>query len=173
MKSATCLAVLLCTVPATAQPAQPAPRLPDAFGRSAFRVLKMIEGEAGRPIVSGGHTLVPRETNQAIDDLDADAATADERTVVTELHTVFDAKLRHNEVLHLLSLRAHADLVTRGVNSGPADVLEAVQNSPVVVEIHSKETLCFTELEAALRGREARQTASCDRPALHVSLPEQ
>jgi hypothetical protein len=83
--------VILSIAPAYGQGTKhsPAPRnvasknLTDNFAKSALRVLKMIQAETEEPsLAQNGGVLVPRTTNQAIDDLDVDAETKTDQAVV-------------------------------------------------------------------------------------------
>lgn len=165
-----CLLILCLAIPATAQST---PKLPDDFARSAFKVLKVIEGETGQlSQAADGSILVPRDTKTAINDLDADAATADEQLVVHELDAVFNRRLEHNTELAIAAMTASNYLMIHGQSRERADVAALVAKLPQVAAIHQKEAVCFQDMEATLRSRSVDPIAACSKESMTVPSVE-
>jgi hypothetical protein len=180
--------------PGSATPTAATQNLKDEFAKSAFRVLRMIEGESGEGgMSSDGRMTVPRETNQAISDLDIDAQTKEDQAIVKVLNDFFLAKTAHNTQISILSEKAkwalyaarqaaappisqdwrhpatESPLEQQLRNIQPSDV---VAMSPTVIAIHDKEAACSAGLEAVLRARNYQEVASCHGDALEVPTPD-
>jgi hypothetical protein len=150
-----------------------AKNLTDDFAKSALRVLKMIEAETGEPsLAQNGGILVPRTTNQAIDDLDVDAETKTDQAVVSVLHRFFIAKLEHNTAVSILSSMADSALVLAHHRDGPSQVSDIVSQSPTVAKINAQESACSSELESALRSRNYHEVPACTKEALEIETPK-
>lgn len=148
-------------------------QLPDDFSRSAFKVAKMVEAEAGQYSLSdSGGILVPKETSSAINDLDADAATKDEQAVVSTLRAFFMSRLEHNMTLRTLKLRAETLLISKNLPRGSVNVAELAATSPTVSAIHDKESQCANEIDEALRTRKWREIAACAEDQQIVTTPD-
>lgn len=147
-------------------------KLPDDFARSAFKVLKGVESEAGEYTLDAGRLLEPKASSAGINDLDADATTQDERQVVSTLKSFLDSRLTHNTELHVLSARARNLLLSRNLPHSPADVSELLRTSPTVSAIQVREDQCSLPFEAALRSRSWTQIAACGADHQAVALPE-
>jgi PEGA domain len=148
--------------------------LKDDFAKSSLRVLRMIESETGDMSVGrDGSVLVPRSTNQAINDLDIDAITKEDQEVVNALQVFFNARLLHNLDIQILATKAKIALMVADLPRGPLQVSDLVAKSPTVVKIHSNEAACSSELEAALRARIYHVVAACSATALNVESPKE
>jgi hypothetical protein len=156
--------VLLLAVTCTAQ----APRLPDDFARSAFKVAKLIEGEAGEYRSGTGGVLVPKFTKIALDDLDADAATPDEQLVVQELKSALVGKLSHNTQLSTAAILAESYLKFHAQNHERSDVNALVSRIPQTIAMRQKEAACFEQLETKLRTRDTSPVTTCSTAAMTV-----
>jgi PEGA domain len=148
--------------------------LKDDFAKSSLRVLKMIERETGKMSKGqdGGY-LVPRATSQAIDDLDVDAETKADQSIVSMLNDFFEAKVMDNLIISTISTMAQTALLTANLPRGPLQVSDLVAKSLTVVKIHSNEAACSSELDAALRARIYHVVAACTATALNAVIPEE
>lgn len=160
--------------------------LKDDFAKSAFRVLRMVEGETGEfSLGEDGSILVPKVTNQATDDLDADAQTKEEMAVVDAVNTFFLARLHDNmtikhisALIEAASLDANRDSIDKvGADNAPPlltplQIADAVSKSPTVALIHVKESACSEGLEAVLKERSYHEVSACSKDALAVPSPK-
>jgi hypothetical protein len=161
-----CLLLLPCTAQTSVKRTatsthHAAQNLKDGFAKSALQVTKMVDGETGKTSLGeDGSMLVPRETDQAIDDLDVDAQTKEEIEIVRMLNAFFMAKLSHNMRAHILSLR----LETGSVSASTV--------SAIVETMHTKDAACSDGLEAVLRARSYHDVEACSDTALTVPIPD-
>jgi hypothetical protein len=139
--------------------------LKDEFAKSSLRALRMIQGETSAFTVGqDGSLLVPRVTQDVLDNLDADAQTKTEQAVVGVLNTFFIARLTHNTFISDISAKINLSLSGKQNEYLYMDedqralmVSGLASKDLAVAEMRNKELACSTQLEATLRSRRFRE----------------
>ena len=150
--------------------------LKDEFAKSSLRILRMIEGEtAAVEEGADGSLLVPRATQDALDNLDVDAQTKPEQAVVGVLNAFFTARLTHNTSIAAIAAKISLSLSGKDTyqdeDQRALRVSELVSKDPAVAEMRDKESACSTQLEAELRSRRYHALPACGKEALAVETP--
>ena len=120
--------------------------LSDDFAKAGLRALKAIEGTLGTLSFDNGSIAVPRQTQELIDNADAEARTEGEKAVVAALNKFFVGKLGNNlerQVLKPASYNAESELRAQ----------TELENNPKNVEMNLKEAACSHALDDVLRTR--------------------
>lgn len=137
--------------------------LNDEFAKAGLRALKAIEGETGSmESMEGGRVGVPRETQELIDNSDAEAKTDKETALVAlfnrlyEFHLQITAKMKRDYYLWKDKMDSYPatsmDAVDRASKEASNDpnVLKAKAET---AGLKTKESTCSSALETILRSR--------------------
>jgi hypothetical protein len=120
--------------------------LNDEFSKASLRA---IDGELHTANLTTGRLVVPRDTQELIDNADSDARTVQERAVVKLLSDLFLLKLaiNRNRDSFRKSAEAFSDIVDAGTLATVAD------SQPATKDMLARQSACSNALDSILRMR--------------------
>jgi len=149
----SCFLYLVAFQAALAQSSPPRQTFHEQFAKAGLRALLAIRGETGTATSSNGGVLVPRRTQELIDDAEVEASTSVELTMVTWLKALFLKRLNDN------------DFVSRGQTD---DFRESMAKVLTIGE-----AACGDQLEKILRSRVYSRPRACEDKPSQSEKPKQ
>lgn len=130
--------------------------LSDDFAKAGLKALRAIERTLDKPSFEGGSIAVPRQTQELIDNADAEARTDEEKAVVAALNNFYIGRLMNNlerELLKPPSYNEESELKSQA----------EVEKNPRNIEMNSREAACSRLLDEMLRARQfINRPLGCD-----------
>jgi hypothetical protein len=155
------------TKPSTTPP--PPPVMDEAFCRGAFTATKSAAGEMGLMDSVNGQLILPKGTSQLIDNLEFDARTPEEETLLTEITRFYMNRMLNNQERHMVVLRKKTKLLA----TYPAELAaikadEEAEADPSVIHMNDQEQACAAALETSAKNFSFSGSAACDALAADV-----
>lgn len=125
----------------------PKQHLSDDFAKAGLKALKAIEGTLGKLSLENGSIAVPRQTQELIDNADAEARTDEERAIVAALNKFYIGRLTNNlerELLKPASYNTESELRAQA----------ELENNPRNIEMNFREAACANTIDEMLRARD-------------------
>jgi hypothetical protein len=148
LAQSTGTAVSKSPVPAHRKAASEAPKqnLSDDFAKAGLKALRGIERTLGQPSLEGGSIAVPRQTQELIDNADAEAQTDEEKAVVAALNSFYLGRLMNNLERQIMKPASYNE-------ESEARAQVSLDNNPRNIEMNSREGVCSHVLDDILRSR--------------------